>query len=381
VSTRRVVAAVILVLAVGAGGAVRSRSAGAMSPNRGRVAAFDLVTGALRFAVESPTASVHIHALGDGVVVLSGADSCHDYPYAGESMFALSLARGDLRWKRTLLGACFDYGAPTPTTRGVVPVQLRRGVAAWNTRDGSTRWRNATLQEPTGSTDAVLSVNSNTGDVKLVDPLTGRVRVTAAAPHKPTTALVTPAVVVLVTQSDSTRLGWTERLTAVDTHTGRRLWQRTLGRFYEWSERAGSGEVVALTWSTTSTTTMTEAFAVGTGRRLWVRADSAPFDDAIVATGAGLALAFEDGRLVALDLRTGRLRWRAAIRRGAVVAGDGSVAVVRRESVSMLDAGTGAVRWTKPLPKAGVAWSGSAAIGAGVLVVPATSPAYKPYVE
>jgi hypothetical protein len=62
----------------------------AANPDHGRVAAYDLATGALRFDVEAATASVHIHAIGSGVIVLSGADSCHGYPYRGESMYAIS---------------------------------------------------------------------------------------------------------------------------------------------------------------------------------------------------------------------------------------------------------------------------------------------------
>ena len=248
-------------------------------------------------------------------------------------------------------------------------------VAAYDLRSGADR----RLQSPTASSTTVMAVNSNTGAVAFLDGRSGRPGVTSRAPFTPTAWLLTPTVAVLVTQSDSSVPGWKQRLTAIEIASGRRLWQRTLGRFYELGGPPGDDRVVLLSWPTSNTTSTQQAFDVRSGRRLWRRAGPEPFTIEGEASGAGLALFHHATGISALDLRTGRERWHVA-GQGEIVVGQGSVAVIG-DTVRMLAARTGAVRWTRPLPATHARFGASAAIAAGVLVVAASSPSFKPYTE
>jgi outer membrane protein assembly factor BamB len=110
-----------------------------------------------------------------------------------------------------------------------------------------------------------------------------------------------------------------------------------------------------------------------------------PLSETVFTAGAGLALFVHGQTLEALDLRSGRARWRVplALPKGdahrSILASGTSVAVVGPKRVSVFDARDGSTRWSKPIRSAGVAWRGPAAVSDGALLVPATSIGFIPF--
>ena len=141
-------------------------------PEAGGLLAFDLNRGTLRFAERAQTASVHLRAIGRGVVVVSGADTCSSVVH-GEQLYAYSLPGGALRWRRRFHGACDDFDPVDPVSGGIVAVYATRGFEGWSVADGSTRWRTGPFPATPRQTDgAVVGVDSNTGAVRFLAKLT-----------------------------------------------------------------------------------------------------------------------------------------------------------------------------------------------------------------
>ncbi len=64
-----------------------------------------------------------------------------------------------------------------------------------------------------------------------------------------------------------------------------------------------------------------------------------------------------------------------------VVAAEGVVALVDGRRVTLLDARSGARRWTRTIEDTGVRFHPTAAIADGLLLVPSTSTDWSPYDE
>jgi outer membrane protein assembly factor BamB len=243
----------------------------------------------------------------------------------------------------------------------------RSGVEGWDAGDGTTRWVSRGLQSPSASTRIVEAVNSDRATVTFLDGRSGRTRAQGRAPSHPTAWLLQGRIAVLVTQG-SWRTGPGQRLTALDAQTGQRVWQRRVSPGNGFGGPSGDEGVVLLDWSGRTT----HAYATDTGRPLWTH-------DAIEAAGSGLALLHDGASLVALDLRTGRERWRVAAGPGQIAVGSGAVAVIG-STIGVFDARNGARRWTTPAPTIG-ARSGVPVIAGNRLLVPVPSPFYEPYDE
>ena len=226
---------------------------------------------------------------------MSGADSCN-YPSHGEQLYAYSLPGGQLRWKRGLKGACNDFHPVDPVSNGIVAVAAWPALEGWSASDGSTRWRSTRFPGAVRqSADRIVSVDSNTGAVRFLDPLDGRLLQTGVARSKPFPWAVTPTEAILVTQGSDDPV--VERLTALDPASGRRLWRQTLGPTGGFGAPSGADGVVLAGWEG-ATRSLAEtarvsyaAFDAGSGRRLWLRRGFLDLE----AAGSGLAL-FEQRR-------------------------------------------------------------------------------------
>jgi outer membrane protein assembly factor BamB len=359
-------------------------------PHAGGLLAFDLKSGEPRFAVTAQTASVHLHAVGPGVVVVTGADDCN--LDERETMYAYSLPAGVLLWQRALRDACSDYGPLDPVSDGIVAVATSSGLQGWRARDGSTQWRNRVFKDtPRQTTNAVVSVSSDRGLVHYLDPRSGHLERVALAQSEPYPWLVTPKVTVLVTQSTDAP-DFRQQLTAIDPTSGQRVWRQTIGGNGGLAAPAAADGVTVVGWAPPyrMNVRMTYgAYDVRTGRRLWLRRQPASSNgppDELEAIGSGIAVFVRVGMLSALDLRSGAVRWRRQLtgwRAGysQVVAAEGSVAVIDQGRVTVLRASDGDWRWSAALATDGLRLHFPAAISGGLLIIPATSSGWTPYDE
>lgn len=196
-------------------------------PAHGRLIAYDLATGAIRFDTEAPTASVHLHAIGSGVVVATGGDNCN--VTQRESAFAISLPGGSVRWSRTLRGSCFDYDAASSVSGGSVAVSTRGGAAGWRIDDGSSRWIQRRLNVPTGTATAVVTTNRS-GDAVVLDGASGRVRSTTPLPRN--------SILMYANGHEAVfGAGDADREIGISLSDGRVLWHRTVENGRYWTSR------------------------------------------------------------------------------------------------------------------------------------------------
>jgi outer membrane protein assembly factor BamB len=363
-------------------------------PHPGSLLDFDLETGALRFDVRAETASVHLHALGRGLVVMTGADNCNT-PADREAMYAYSVPSGSLRWRRGLAGACSDFSEPNKVSGGVVAVHTDGGVEGWSAATGKTLWQVRLREDdpPRQSASTIVSPNSGSDQLHLIGPQSGRVERSLEVHYRPSVWAVTPTRIVLITQS-SAGPGFRQQLTGIEPRTGRRLWRVPVGGeggFY--APRTADGvTIVGSIPGAASNTATYSAFDLRDGRLLWRqqrRSVDVGSSGELEATGAGLALFVQAGTqtLQAFDLRTGTPRWKRHLvgwRTGGyseVVAGAGSVAVADPGKLTVFEARDGTARWSKPLPTAGQRAHAPAAILNGQLLIPSISSAWTPYDE
>jgi outer membrane protein assembly factor BamB len=397
-----------LLVAVLAGSAFTRRGSGS-PPLAGRLVAYDLATGDVRFDVPTATPSASILTLGSRVVVVTGADSCRHLADRRPLMSAYSSSSGTQLWQRSIPGllACAPPPA-SPANHGVVTLVNQGRLEGWSAIDGTTRWRTQHVHEwPLATFDAIVApVGSTSNVVDFIDGLDGRVERAVTVRSQPAPWFLTSRTAIVsatrVPVGPERRLAIApeERLVAIDRANGRRLWHKTLPSSF--STAAGAGGVVIVSWLTvqghvadpselfTWHQTMTSvAFDVRSGRRLWRRITPVPADlllsEKLFTAGAGLALFVHGQTLEALDLRTGKTRWHAALgtwngdAHGSILASGTAVAVVGPTAVSVFDARDGSRRWSKVFRSAGVAWHGPAAISDGVVLVPATSTGFIPF--
>ena len=387
---RLAIAAGFLAVAAGAA-AIVVVSRADEAADRGRLVAFDLRSGEVRFASDAPTASTHIHAIGADAVVLTGADAC-DIPGKGsETAFAYSLPSGALRWQRPGRG-CFDYDNPSVASHGAV---VMAGPEAWRLSDGRTLWQQPSVRpssyQPIGTSTVAVSIHFDTATVSVMDWKTGRVRRTFEVPFRPSPWFMHANTAVLVAQR------WAplkpQALAAVDLRSGRVLWRRSIGTHPHLYGRTAGADGVILAYSANSedrrpsTPWAAVALDERTGNVLWRRVLPAVADPAyapaITAVGAGLAVGRDGSTITARDLRTGEVRWQASVASAAgdeqakVVAAGGVVGVIDTTGVSVLDAADGHLLWFTPASWGG--WIGEPAISKGLLLVPYTSSTWVPY--
>jgi outer membrane protein assembly factor BamB len=364
-------------------------------PHPGSLLDVDLETGTVRFDVKTETASVHLHALSRGLVVVTGADNCNTRP-AREEMYAYSVPSGALRWQRRLAGACSDFSEPDEVSGGVVAVHIDRGVEGWDAATGKTRWQVPLPEDdpPRQSASTIVSPNSgSSGHLHFIAAQSGRVERSVDVDFRPAVWAMTPTTILLIVQSSSGP-GFRQEVGAIDARTGRRLWSATVGGeggFY--APRTADGvTIVGTIPGATSNTATYSAFDLRDGRLLWRqqrRTVEVGSPGELEAAGAGLALFVQEGTqtLQALDVRTGTLRWKHHLvgwrTRGSseVVAGAGSVAVIDQGKVTVFDARDGTRRWSRPLLSAGLRAHAPAAILNGQLLIPSISSAWTPYDE
>lgn len=143
-------------------------------------------------------------------------------------------------------------------------------------------------------------------------------------------------------------------LLALDTTTGRRLWQRELGRCIA-SSPAVAGETVVVGVMAAppqcdrDVPSFVAAFDARTGRTLW-RHRSGPVEASPLVVGGVALTGSWDGGLTALDVANGRVRWTfatgAAIKAAATLAGSTAIVGSYDGSLYAVDALTGRLRWS-----------------------------------
>jgi outer membrane protein assembly factor BamB len=159
-------------------------------------------------------------------------------------------------------------------------------------------------------------------------------------------------------------------LLALDTTTGRRLWQRELGRCIA-SSPAVAGETVVVGVMAAppqcdrDVPSFVAAFDARTGRTLW-RRRSGPVEASPLVVGSAALTGSWDGRLVAVDIATGRVRWTfatgRAIKAGAALAGSTAIVGSYDGSLYAVDAQTGGLHWST---RVGVPFYATAAVAGG----------------
>jgi outer membrane protein assembly factor BamB len=371
-------AVVAVVLGIALGSALVVAASSDLLDSRARPGALldlDLATGRLRFNVRAQTAFVSLHALGRGLVVVTGADSCSSHADR-ETMYAYSLPAGTLRWHRGFAGACSDFSGPDALSGGVVAVSTRNDIEGWDATTGRTRWRLQLVEDaPRQSASAIVSVSSDGDRVELIAPGAGRVVRSVVVHHQPSVWALTPSEVVLEAESPDGR----QQLVAIDASAGRPLWRQTVegdGRFFP--PRTADGVTIAGTIPGAASNTATyTALELKDGRRLWSvqhRTVSTGSTGDLHAAGAGLALMVDGDALHALDIRTGVLRWKRRLAgwspSSRIVAGARWVVVIDKDRVTVLNARDGTRHWSRPLSATGLRAHGPAAIVDGQLLIP-----------
>jgi outer membrane protein assembly factor BamB len=209
-------------------------------PHRGRLLDLDLRTGAVRFDVEARTAAVHVRALGDGLVVVSGSDDCSVPPHH-EELYAYAVPSGTLQWHRRASGTC------SSSNPGVYPARVGGGVnvvgtppgpasntATYTARDqrtGRVLWRKerrSTIDDSSGQLQAVgnglaLFVQPQTDTLEAFALRSGALRWRRQLPRwmpGGSSQVVADAGAVAVIGQDE--------IAVLDARTGRTRWSKPL---------------------------------------------------------------------------------------------------------------------------------------------------------
>ena len=143
-------------------------------------------------------------------------------------------------------------------------------------------------------------------------------------------------------------------LLALDAATGRRLWQRSLGRCIA-SSPAIVGAVLVVgvmarpPLCDRDVESSVAGFDVASGRTLWRRTERGPVETSPLVVGHDVVVGSWSGRVESIDARTGSLRWsvatRGPVKAGAALAGTSVVVGSYDGTISALDANDGRVRW------------------------------------
>jgi outer membrane protein assembly factor BamB len=370
------------------------------TPVPGRLVAYDLRTGDVRFDVPTVTPSASIYTVAPGVIAVNGAASCRALKARGPLMSAYSSSTGARLWQRPVDAQTACVAAwPASTSRGLVLLANTSGLQGWRASDGSTQWRSrrnavGVLASPSGIIATEGAPNSN--QVDFIDGGTGKVDRSVAVRSGPGPWFATSRTAIVSAHQGT--VAPRSRLVALDRASGRQLWQRTLPSGF--SAPTGAGGVVIVSWqtvpcyvaepsqlSTGAATLTTAAFDVRSGHRLWRRITpfADPFRLELFTAGAGLAVFVHDKTVEALDLYTGVTRWREPLATSQadgfddIVAGGSSVAVVDPTTITVFDARDGSKRWSRPVTQSGIVSRGPAVISRDQLVVPGTSTSFIPY--
>ncbi len=256
-------------------------------------------------------------------------------------VFAAEAHTGRLRWAAE---GGISPGTPPLAAGALVVTALDGGdLVARDGREGTARW----VIETGGFWQAGPVLQGDTlyaapdSGVLAVDPRTGRLRWRVRGP-----------VGAMVAERDAVLVSWagpSEAVTAaLDPVTGRQRWRASVG--------ATDAVVVARTGGTVvlrSSAGTLYGLGFSNGRRLW-RLDVADGGSTPVAAARGrLLFRAGDGDAYAVDARTGKVAWRTAVGFGdhrEAPAVDGSSLYVGGSSALAsyfwaLDLGTGRVRW------------------------------------
>jgi outer membrane protein assembly factor BamB len=347
----------------------------------GRLAAFNLRTGAVRFDVPAPTASVQVHAKAAGAIVLSGADDCSGVS-SGE-LWAVDHRSGETLWSHTYREACGDYGPVDDPRLGPFVAWSSKAVQAFATSTGDRLWTAPVRSNrPIDSEDAIVAPVSWRSELKFLSPANGRVVriVHTGGPAYP---------VGLARGIGLFRIGAT-RLAAFNLHTGRRMWSVgipfSVAAFQIDGSRDGTVVVSTATAghpSDGSPINEATAFDVTTGRRLWRITARSAKTFGLAASGAGIALFGGAGTIVARDLRDGHVRWTRSWPKwtgdvgSEAVAGNGTAVVVERGRLTALDAHTGGIRWSRAIRTEHVGGHWPGLIQGNTVYVPTVSTGFK----
>lgn len=364
------------------------------------VAAFDVRTGRPVWTAELEAASgASTPALAaDRVFVQTG----QAYESPAGALVALDPGNGRELWRAaTEGGTCGGVdalGDPPMVADDVAVVPAPGGyVQGIDAREGRERWRVRVAGAPAAIADGVVLVGTRTAYTGL-DLATGAQRwtrtITEAAwgdwrPGERAFVLgAGSAFVVELATADSFSVA------ALDARSGRELWRDAVGSVDSTGRRYvtdGADTFAALQGGPMDGPDGPAVRLVGrdlrSGRSLWTTDDLPPNRDGLPQTGIAahasrVFYASANGRLVALDARSGAERWTASYGTGddvfvpRLTIGEDAVVVRQGTHLSAFEPATGAQLWSARLDSADP--ETTAAIGAGLVTVPSSSRPCRP---
>ncbi|MEV6341872.1 PQQ-binding-like beta-propeller repeat protein [Actinoplanes sp. NPDC051851] len=266
------------------------------------------------------------------------------------------------RWRaplRDIEASCSGFSAPLVAGDRVFATD-RRGVSAYDATSGDVLWRfdwdpaddNDTPTMAVAD-DLLILVNGDCnsasdpdGRLTALDVATGDLRWALGQDVPAYSAVVDKGAVVVSGYSDSDGDG----ILAYSVTDGHLLWHRTGVVSTE-----VSADGVLLTTATdgygtptgsTAAVRITTGRTVWTSRNTWLAQAASPSSDTFYVSGRVVSA----GPLLAVDARTGKVRWSASSQASPLIAADGE-RVYRAEGarVQALDAHTGRLIWSHTL--------------------------------
>lgn len=276
------------------------------------------------------------------------------YVFVGNDVLAFEAATGALRWQYTappLEGEAAALGCPCARAPGLFggqglyvlggPAELR----ALDDQTGQPRWTRSLGRQivtPTVSAQGTVVVGAvdDQGPALLgLAEATGAVRWRRPVPagFLPWLALDPPVVLALTLD---------RQLLAVDPTDGRERWRQPLPAeaVLPETDRVGGGQLVVLVPEGVMLLETT------TGQVRW-RARVQGWPGEALVVGPLVVVSTFDGEVVALEAATGQRRWAHTGALGRGLASDGEVLYVpgQADDLLALDLGTGRVRWRQPV--------------------------------
>ena len=282
-----------------------------------------------------------------------------EWPMAGHDPAHTATADGPLPPYRTAWRASIGMGGPVSgpvVAGGAVIVVAARGVVALDAATGAVRWQVARALGPASmpaiAEGLVIHTSGAADDATVV---CRRLEDGAVQWETPAGSAVSapPTVadgVVLVGTSGG-------RLLALELETGERRWSLDVAGGIETTPAVSGGIAVGTAYEGRARESTVHAVDVASGpgddgRPLWRGTSPGPAGAPAVAEGA-VHLVTGQGRVVALDLRTGAERWselgRDLAGRSQIPAAGSDLVVADRSHLSLRDRATGVERWTHPL--------------------------------
>ena len=328
--------AAVLALATGSAcGSSHKTTVGSAKDAGPHIVALDALSGKQQWSQAIDLGGAMVMSAGSDRVFVLGTVGCN--PQGGGTLLALDSRNGHERW-RTGIGTSFQSN-PVTTFTPVGGVIIAPGAPA-----------PSTLEVHKGNS---TTVPIGSGVVRGLDAATGKERWKVPSSAQGQFAVADDTLVVTERNVE----GSTSTATAYERATGKQRWKATVPN----GELLGSKDAL---------------FVATVGAPLWFPNPSGPPPPPSYPTSA------PSGTLVAIDIHTGKERWRTpssgtpfgpkAVTNGVLVSAD-SPEVARLPNITAFDVITGKQRWTHQIAQNG---GSSALTGVGNVVYSVTMDGY-----